>query len=622
MEWANGTHSNSRIDPGGKVTIDLRDSLTVASTLTITPTSGSWKWYPANQTGNMVFYRNAIANVSYTDWDTILKEQIVLTAPVSAISWQLNLSMRPQTLTVTTDGDDYLIKSPAYGDGWIRVRLPFVVDANGVKRNLRYTWNNGQRRLTLVQDFSGLTYPLTIDPVYLVESRSLTSPMVRVNQSGYAYIVYSNSSSIKIAVNTSGPSTGTSSWSLTTVPMIGTPYQPGRLWFDFDENGLPIIMGLDGSSTPVTGNVTTWSGGKWVNGSFTTDGSASWPSFVYNKTTKIFTGFYMNNTEYLWKTTANFNTIPLSFTSTPYGVGSNARTGRSSSRSYAIAVINSSLMIHVFYRDGSATNLNLTIFDGTTVPPLGSDKIISAAASIASVYVSSIAAINPAGSIDIPSVAYGAVTPQYQGNFSYFGSSGKLYHEMIWANGTSVTRYNSGSLAFNSSGKAYSTFQDAMSGNPFLALANRSGANSWSNVTISESGASTGQYSSITIDPQDNIHIAFGHNNNLYYYFEPLPAAAGAAPVAAFSCTPLTTVRNGTITCTDASTNTPTSWDWYSPDSQQQVLFSGNITNQNPNFFPHKLGGYFSVNLIATNAFGTSTKASGSRYIWVQKPLV
>jgi hypothetical protein len=99
-------------------------------------------------------------------------------------------------------------------------------------------------------------------------------------------------------------------------------------------------------------------------------------------------------------------------------------------------------------------------------------------------------------------------------------------------------------------------------------------------------------------------------------------APAGAAPVAAFSCTPLTTVRNGTITCTDASTNTPTSWDWYSPDSQQQVLFSGNITNQNPNFFPHKLGGYFSVNLIATNAFGTSTKASGSRYIWVQKPLV
>jgi PKD repeat protein len=96
------------------------------------------------------------------------------------------------------------------------------------------------------------------------------------------------------------------------------------------------------------------------------------------------------------------------------------------------------------------------------------------------------------------------------------------------------------------------------------------------------------------------------------------------APVANFACTPLTTVRNGTITCTDSSSNTPTSWDWYSTTSggTQQLLFSGNNTNQNPKFFPHKLGGYYSLCLIAANGGGSNTYCTGAHYIWVSKPLV
>jgi PKD repeat protein len=78
--------------------------------------------------------------------------------------------------------------------------------------------------------------------------------------------------------------------------------------------------------------------------------------------------------------------------------------------------------------------------------------------------------------------------------------------------------------------------------------------------------------------------------------------------------------RNGTIQFTDDTTNSPLTWDWYDPNTANP-FFSGNLTNQNPKVFP-RTWGYHSVNLIACNGAGCSTKASGARYLYVLPPGV
>ena len=100
---------------------------------------------------------------------------------------------------------------------------------------------------------------------------------------------------------------------------------------------------------------------------------------------------------------------------------------------------------------------------------------------------------------------------------------------------------------------------------------------------------------------------------------EYLPSGA-TMPVAAFHASPLVVWRNGTIQFTDDTTNSPLTWDWYDPNTANP-FFSGNLTNQNPKVFP-RTWGYHSVNLIACNGAGCSTKASGARYIYVLPPGV
>ena len=124
----------------------------------------------------------------------------------------------------------------------------------------------------------------------------------------------------------------------------------------------------------------------------------------------------------------------------------------------------------------------------------------------------------------------------------------------------------------------------------------------------------------IAFDADDGLHIAaFDRGDfDLIYYFEPLPIATGAAPVAAFSCTPIAGVRNSTRTCTDASTNTPTSWDWFGAPSNPCIGY--NTTIQSPNIFPLNYS-WCSICLIATNAQGSDTECK-TNYLYVSQPWV
>jgi serine protease len=82
-------------------------------------------------------------------------------------------------------------------------------------------------------------------------------------------------------------------------------------------------------------------------------------------------------------------------------------------------------------------------------------------------------------------------------------------------------------------------------------------------------------------------------------------------PVAAFSGTPLTGTAPLTVTFTDASTNSPTSWYWSFGDG-------GTSTAKNPTYV-YAAAGTYSVSLTATNAYGSNTLTK-SGYITVSAP--
>jgi PKD repeat protein len=76
---------------------------------------------------------------------------------------------------------------------------------------------------------------------------------------------------------------------------------------------------------------------------------------------------------------------------------------------------------------------------------------------------------------------------------------------------------------------------------------------------------------------------------------------AGSAPVAGFSADDTTPTTTQTVTFTDSSTNSPTSWRWYFTNtSMTDYQFS---TSQNPTYVFGTTGTY-TIKLNATNAFG------------------
>lgn len=71
------------------------------------------------------------------------------------------------------------------------------------------------------------------------------------------------------------------------------------------------------------------------------------------------------------------------------------------------------------------------------------------------------------------------------------------------------------------------------------------------------------------------------------------------APIASFTCTPTSTTLGTPISCTDASTNSPTNWTYYWGD--------GNVTDgtQNPSY-TYPFTGTFSINQTVNNTIGSS----------------
>jgi PKD repeat protein len=93
-----------------------------------------------------------------------------------------------------------------------------------------------------------------------------------------------------------------------------------------------------------------------------------------------------------------------------------------------------------------------------------------------------------------------------------------------------------------------------------------------------------------------------GYGNNIYLdninlNFTP----TAAAPVAAFTGAPTTVCAGGTVTYTDQSTNSPTSWSWSFPGGTPATS-----TSQNP-VVTYATAGTYNAVLTATNSTGSNT---------------
>ena len=82
------------------------------------------------------------------------------------------------------------------------------------------------------------------------------------------------------------------------------------------------------------------------------------------------------------------------------------------------------------------------------------------------------------------------------------------------------------------------------------------------------------------------------------------PAAANPAPVASFNASSSSVCPGSSITLTDASTNTPTSWAWTMTGGTPATS-----TAQNPTV-SYANAGTYTVSLIATNSGGSSSSVS------------
>jgi len=118
-----------------------------------------------------------------------------------------------------------------------------------------------------------------------------------------------------------------------------------------------------------------------------------------------------------------------------------------------------------------------------------------------------------------------------------------------------------------------------------------------------------GDYAQMTIDPLDDLtfwsigeYFNGGRKNQVgVFQIPPL------SPVAQFSASPTTATVNQTVSFTDLTSNSPTTWSWtFSPNT---ATFVGGTTanSQNPQV-QFTAAGTYTVTLAATNAFGSDSE--------------
>jgi PKD repeat protein len=171
------------------------------------------------------------------------------------------------------------------------------------------------------------------------------------------------------------------------------------------------------------------------------------------------------------------------------------------------------------------------------------------------------------------------------------GSGGVVFHNNYWSKG------NPGTGLADAATDVYSGLTlTKMTG--WRSIANAGSLPTWTAFSPL-SGSSTFQEGTALLAAPYNVDFnGSPHRNPM-----DMGALAGSggvvAPVAAFSCTPLTGTAPLAITCSDASTNSPTAWSWTFGDS-------GTSTSRNPTH-SYSAAGTYTIALTASNSGGSNT---------------
>ncbi|HOE03728.1 MAG TPA: PKD domain-containing protein [Bacteroidales bacterium] len=107
---------------------------------------------------------------------------------------------------------------------------------------------------------------------------------------------------------------------------------------------------------------------------------------------------------------------------------------------------------------------------------------------------------------------------------------------------------------------------------------------------------------------------AYGNDSEVKIGYITVTQQSGNAPVADFVGNPTWLVAGNSVSFTDLSTNSPTSWSWYFPGSS-----TTNSSQQNPTIV-YSTPGTYNVFLTVTNAYGSNSVAKHS-YVTVVPPV-
>ena len=191
------------------------------------------------------------------------------------------------------------------------------------------------------------------------------------------------------------------------------------------------------------------------------------------------------------------------------------------------------------------------------------------------------------------------------------GSVSNTHWRLTWSansNGHGVTEGgSSGSPLFNnSSGRIIGTLTGGGSFCTALTSPDSYGKMSYH---WTSNGTPNNERLKTHLDPGNTGLLVLNGSN------DPCTAVNPTAPVAQFSATPTTVNTGGTVSFTDLSSGSPTSWAWTISGSGWSYTGGTSATSQNPQVIFNTVGQY-TVTLVASNSMGSDNEVK-TNYITV-----
>lgn len=191
------------------------------------------------------------------------------------------------------------------------------------------------------------------------------------------------------------------------------------------------------------------------------------------------------------------------------------------------------------------------------------------------------------------------------------GSVSNTHWRLTWSansNGTGVTEGgSSGSPLFNnSSGRIIGTLTGGGSFCTALTAPDSYGKMSYH---WTSNGTPNNERLKTYLDPGNTGLLVLNGSA------DPCTAVNPTAPVAQFSATPTTVNSGGTVSFTDLSSGSPTSWAWTISGSGWSYTGGTSATSQNPQVIFNTVGQY-TVTLVASNSMGSDNEVK-TNYITV-----